>query len=421
MRFLFVINTFYPESVAASAIVMNLADHLINSGYQVDVLTLRKDESISEFEISNGINIFRIVDYNLLSRRYVEDVLKGKFSFLFKFKIARNYLLGRLIRPIQMKITKDNIVTNRTRLYKKKLGELITNNNYKSIVTVSGDLSGAVAATQLKIEKMNFRFIFYQVDPYTNNYVYGNKNKIKRYQIEKEIFKYSDGVIMPSSNYLDVITNKFEEYNSKIKIVEFPKIQELNYKPTLDDILLDKNFINIIYTGMLYKDIRNPKYVLEILTKINMENIKIYFVGCSIPEDSRELVKRMGDKIFIIKRIPQQAVSNLLLNADILINIGNSVINTFPSKLFEYFSSGKPIINFYKSTSCPTLMYSKKYPEILNIYEDYAKIDENTKKIEKFISDNHKKIQFNVVKEIFSECTVSEVGKQFEKVLKNEQ
>lgn len=421
MRFLFVINTFYPESVAASAIVMNLADHLINSGYQVDVLTLRKDESISEFETFNGINIFRVVDYNLLSRGYVEDVLKGKFSFFFKFKIVRNYFWGKLFRPIQMKITRDNIVTNRTRLYKKRLEELITDNNYKSIVTVNGDLSGAVAATQLKIEKKNFRFIFYQVDPYTNNYVYSNKNKPKRYQIEKEIFKYSDGIIMPSSNYLDVITNKFEEYNNKISIVEFPKIQKLNYKPTVDDILLDKNFVNIIYTGMLYKDIRNPKYVLELLTKINMDNIKIYFVGCSIPEDSSELVKRMRDKIYIINRISQQAVSNLLLNSDILINIGNSVVNTFPSKLFEYFSSGKPIINFYKSTSCPTLMYSKKYPEILNIYEEYANIDDNANKIEKFIFDNHKKVQYNVVKEIFSECTVSEVGKQFEKVLKDEQ
>lgn len=417
MKFLFVINTFYPETVAASALVINLSENLIKNGYEVDVLTLRKDETVSEYEVYNRISIYRIIDYNLLTRRHVKKTFKSNHNLFLKLKIATSYILAILYRTIQMKCSRDNIVAFRTKLYKKKLRKLIANKQYSSIVTVGGDLSGSVAATELKKENINFRFIFYQVDPYTNNYVYGNKNKIIRHKIEKEVFIHSDGIIMPSSNYLDVITNGFTVYDNKIKIVEFPKIQELKRKSTLEDVFLDKKFVNIIYTGMLYKDIRNPKYALELFSKLNMKNIRIYFVGCSIPIDSAPFINILKDNLFVIDRIPQQAVSNLLLDADLLINIGNSVINTFPSKVFEYFSSGKPIINFFKSPECPTLQYSKKYPEIIDVLEDYSQIADNIDKVQKFINKDHKIVEFCLIKKVFSECTVTEVSKQFESVL----
>ena len=54
---------------------------------------------------------------------------------------------------------------------------------------------------------------------------------------------------------------------------------------------------------------------------------------------------------------------------DVLINIGNSVLNQMPSKIFEYISSGKPIINVFKSPDCPTLKYLTRYPLALNLFE----------------------------------------------------
>ena len=50
-------------------------------------------------------------------------------------------------------------------------------------------------------------------------------------------------------------------------------------------------------------------------------------------------------------------------------NIGNAVDNQMPSKIFEYISTGKPIINIFKSTDCPTLKYLGRYPLVLNIHE----------------------------------------------------
>ena len=38
------------------------------------------------------------------------------------------------------------------------------------------------------------------------------------------------------------------------------------------------------------------------------------------------------------------------MNADAFVNIDNELIDFMPSKIYEYISFGKPIINFYKKS-----------------------------------------------------------------------
>ena len=44
-----------------------------------------------------------------------------------------------------------------------------------------------------------------------------------------------------------------------------------------------------------------------------------------------------------------------------LINIGNLVKNQLGSKLIDYISTGKPIVNIYQIEMCPTLSVLEKY------------------------------------------------------------
>ena len=52
---------------------------------------------------------------------------------------------------------------------------------------------------------------------------------------------------------------------------------------------------------------------------------------------------------------------------------GNKVDNQVPSKIFDYISLGKPIINVYTSEKDPALEYLKQYPLALNISETNKK------------------------------------------------
>ena len=59
----------------------------------------------------------------------------------------------------------------------------------------------------------------------------------------------------------------------------------------------------------------------------------------------------------------------MIRQADILVNINNSVENQLASKLIDYICTGKPILNLCKKKNCPSLQYVSKYPYCMNIFE----------------------------------------------------
>ena len=85
-------------------------------------------------------------------------------------------------------------------------------------------------------------------------------------------------------------------------------------------------------------------------------------------------------------------------SADILINVGNTCANQMPSKVFEYISSGKPILNIYFNDKELAMKYLKKYPCIMNV-----RSDENisSSQLDDFCK-NSRLIPAEEIKEIFS-------------------
>jgi hypothetical protein len=142
-------------------------------------------------------------------------------------------------------------------------------------------------------------------------------------------------------------------------------------------------------------------------------------VGCDLPAESQFYKDILGNRLIILEKISQQSVNNLLLNADYLVNIGNSIINTLPSKIFEYFNACRPIINFYKSPNCPTLRYTERYPNCINIYEDDEIFKSNIIELKNFIKMQLREITFNEIRDIFNDCTVDNVGEKFDLIISN--
>lgn len=153
--------------------------------------------------------------------------------------------------------------------------------------------------------------------------------------------------------------------------VGFPMLMPNPATPTDSDIPMPKDRINLLFTGWLYSDIRSPKYFLELAKHLD-ERFRIVFMGKEC-----ELLRERFDfdtqaEVVTLPNQPYQVALNAMADADILINIGNSVPVHMPSKTLEYINSRKPIMNFHKLSDCPTLHYTRRYPLCLNIYEGAA-------------------------------------------------
>jgi CDP-glycerol glycerophosphotransferase (TagB/SpsB family) len=73
-----------------------------------------------------------------------------------------------------------------------------------------------------------------------------------------------------------------------------------------------------------------------------------------------------------------------------------------PSKIFEYFATGKPIIHFFSDDNDSCLNYFDRYPLALTIKQDYGQLEENAKKVVNFIvSNKNKKIQLEEIEHRF--------------------
>ena len=176
------------------------------------------------------------------------------------------------------------------------------------------------------------------------------------------------------------------------------------------------------FFGTLYRDIRNPDPVIRVFSRIG-EGMTLRFVGSHEgihPEDYRAAYPEVE---FLGKQSGER-LRELYREADVLLNIGNTVLNQMPSKIFEYISTGKPILNVFQSPRCPTLRYLKDYPLALNLAEEELRNrpEESAEKIRRFCLDTAGK----TAEEAFLrkrygantfESAVEEIGKQLRRIM----
>ena len=115
-------------------------------------------------------------------------------------------------------------------------------------------------------------------------------------------------------------------------------------------------------------------------------------------------------------RVSKEEVSLYEKNADILINIMNAYEAIVPSKIFELFATGKPILNFITQGDDGSLNYFNKYP--LSYTVDWVNTTMETKsgtikRLSEFIvARRNDRVSVSDVSELFAQCTPRYVANQ---------
>ena len=132
--------------------------------------------------------------------------------------------------------------------------------------------------------------------------------------------------------------------------------------------------VKLLFCGWLYSDIRSPKYFLDIVSRLD-DHFEVTFMGRECETLLERFPIETKAKIITLPQQPYEMALQAMADADILINIGNSIPVHMPSKTLEYINTGKPMVNFYKILDCPTLYYTQRYPLALNLFEEENDID----------------------------------------------
>ena len=125
-------------------------------------------------------------------------------------------------------------------------------------------------------------------------------------------------------------------------------------------------------------------------------------------------------KLVTLPNQPYDVALQAMADADVLINIGNSVPVHMPSKTLEYINTGKPMVNFYKFADCPTLYYTKRYPLALNLFEEEKDTDAATARFVRFCEEtNCKTVDHDWIETEFADCTPQYIAQKILDSLEN--
>ncbi|MBQ8603961.1 MAG: hypothetical protein IJ410_03850, partial [Oscillospiraceae bacterium] len=102
---------------------------------------------------------------------------------------------------------------------------------------------------------------------------------------------------------------------------------------------------------------------------------------------------------------------------DMLLNIGNAISNMVPSKIFDYFATGKPIVNVQKIDNAPDVEYFEKYPLQITLPEYSGEMQ--SQQLYEFIKTSKgKHLDFAQVKDLYYTATPEYVASIIENALK---
>lgn len=210
--------------------------------------------------------------------------------------------------------------------------------------------------------------------------------------------------------------NPLKKYHYKMRKLNYPNIHPI--KTTGIEEKLSGKQIHCFFVGTFYKEIRNPEYMFRLFSDLRMGNIMLHVVGASgweYCDDGEEI----SDRIKFHGKCPAEEAFQYMKNADVLVSLNNTVTNQMPGKIFDYISTGKPIINICKIPKCPTLKILERYPLVLNILEGEGEWTEIVNRVIHFCSENWgKSLSYDEVEKLYHDYTIENVGRKFEDMLK---
>lgn len=412
MKILCLVDRFYPDSSANTICADNIAYYFKAKGHSVDFLAVKINVNDETHSVYNGSNVIKIgTYYDRYLKKYGKKYNAEKwadFPWLFrKYQGLKNRVL-RFFRPATQYVNLDCVN------YREICGQIReVSESYDAIISICMPFAFQVIAN--KLIKMGIAKAWYPV--FLDAFVYNkclNPRKINyRKKLAKKILKPADKIFMVDGIVEENIKQGFlPYYHEKVDEIYIPMLKEINL-PEVEG--RDNDRVVLTYAGLFYRDIRRPDEMLSILSHLSSD-CEVHIIGDGCEDVVREKSKLFKEcELITFGRVSHERCMQELAKSDILINLGNTITNQMPSKVFEYISFGKPIINFYFTEEDMCLKVFKKYPLAFNInVNNYSQ--ETINNLKKFIKEHTKtQLSFDEATSLLPEYRVENiVNKMYE-------
>jgi len=258
----------------------------------------------------------------------------------------------------------------------------------------------------------------YQTDPWgLHRLPQFAKDETEHIQQETELFAKAKHIITtPALHRLYLQDKRYQPFSEKMTPLNFPNIKPAGKSSAESVFCFDSQYTNLLFCGLLEDQYRSPEVFLHSAAQLidAGKNIRIYFLGTSTSRVLQQFCADYPQNIFHHEAVSFDRAAATMGKADFLLNLSNTLDNQVPSKIFDYFSLGKPVVNVQKIKNCPSREYFDRYP-LSFTFEDFAP---DTAGLENFLTvSKGNTVNFETVKELFKDATIEYAAEKTEKIL----
>lgn len=392
----FIVGSYFPNYSAVGRCQGNLADEMVKEGYQVTVIAQRTKDSEKSRDVYQGQNLIRVATkMQLLQLRSKESGDQVKLRFLRYRRICRAVLSASSLRRDVVKTYVDALDTL----------SFVPD----MIIPTCLPFESTIAALDYKRNHAECKVVPVLYDMFTQSrrlqyfeWNQGLKRKANM-ELERRVLTESNQVLhMPS--WTGYIEANYPKLKGKLKEIEHPLI----VCPKSNRVMgYDRTKVNFVYTGVVDKEIRSLSFAIDFLGRLSESvDIRVHFYMLGSAEQMIEDAAKETDCMIAHGQVDHQTAHSAIVSADFLVSIGNTVGNQFPSKVFDYMSTGKPILHFGYTPEDPAIEVLKKYPLSLCIDQTKEFSGEQIKLVADFIAENKgKSVSFEQVRDLFKEAS----------------
>lgn len=324
---------------------------------------------------------------------------------------SRRDFKRKLVYPAISKLVDPNGFSDalQVQIFSRELREVRKQYPFDAVLSTSEPYTMAVTAAGLRGVKK----VLYIMDPPAC--VSRGKETVYRNRTLRTVVKRQNAIITTPFIIRAMQEHGVISDDGKFVPVGFPMIcpHEVETEPRTD------GRIRLLFCGWLYSDIRSPRYFLDILSRLD-ERFSVTFMGRECEKLTERFEIQTKAELITLPQQPYEKALQAMADADILINIGNSVPVHMPSKTLEYINTGKPFVNFYKLDDCPTLYYTKRYPLCLNLYEGERDMDAAAERFIHFcVSNRGKTADRRFIETEYAECTPEYIAQKIVDIMES--
>lgn len=394
MRILFVFDSVEAPAAANPRLGRRLAAALAGMGQEVEILELWDGTHAPPPAAGCVTHSLPFADEAAMNRALENGAAGGTPIPLRLLRLAaRPTAVGAAVRQFVLRAPRRVTAT------RKMLESLHKSHPYDAVCAVAAPYRAAFALEGAALP--GARRLLWQMDPYAANESYRAPGGYDR---ERALLNALDHTFITAQAAPDYAPGgPLESCAGRVSELGFPSLVPAAREapdPTL-----------CAFCGTLYPGLRTPDALLRLFPRLDTTLTLVMAGGGweAFGPQRAEAQAALGDRLQILGPVPHEQAAALERRAGVLISIGNTASNQLPSKLFEMFAAGKPVLHLAAGPRDAALPYLARWP-LAFVWQSEA----DTPALRRWLAENAgRTLPFEKAETCFPEFTPGCVARQF--------